>query len=522
MANPNPSPKDPRISSVLEPREGFYVVVVRMSSQLAKDYPDDPWLTDISEIGLATKDSSKYPDYKLVDVQEIKGTTDHYWIFQKFPGPLWYTRINGTSSLVPAKFKRFVSMVESRQDVVPTTEPDQIAGDLISSTVKDQDETGKAIKVNITEVLVEGDPLEGQLFATWGTNTTWEALVADGTPADNEFGIKSSTVTPLGNGKSIKSTERYPDDIDGDGVVALLYAEEHDEATNAIIEIEKRLVDASRASTIAAGLRTAGYYSENKPIDTKHTINISAKIRELPATQTWNETAGIKLPNILTEVGVIWDSNVEGGSDASGVDNISTIVIEEYSWTVQASARAQGFVTGRPYTKVKSGITGNADVQVVRTFHFGPPAGIIAARSFQSVYGYITINGEQKNSSLKSFKSGIGDVNTTSGSSGSGSADSKLVLHQFGPVEYVTGLTLQHLGDPPSATDQFVAVGGSTPSGGLYPAAVVGITVTGSATLEIPDSTTPLTTGETYILKVIVRPWRLGYWIKEVYTATVP
>ena len=73
MAKPEPPPVITRVVDVKDPGGEFYSVYVRMPSHLASKFPDKPWGTAITDIGLATKDTVKFEGYTLV---EIDGVSD--------------------------------------------------------------------------------------------------------------------------------------------------------------------------------------------------------------------------------------------------------------------------------------------------------------------------------------------------------------------------------------------------------------------------------------------------------------
>lgn len=524
--------KVPIIEEVLEPSTGHYIVQVRMPIGLVADFPNEPWGTLISDIGLPRREWIDYDGYELVDIKRLGGDTeDLYWIFEKLPGPLWSTIKRGVTSLIPSKFRRFITLSESRGTVDPATLPDAPTGDLIMSQVGQEDNTGRAEKTNLSQTYTTADPLEGQLTDTWGVNTTQESISTEGDAVTSGFGVKQATQRPTGDGLSVHTVENYPADSDEDGIIASLYEEEHDEATGAVISIGKHLVDASQASTIAAALRGSGYgslaggnYVETRAQDKWHSITIAARITGAPTTQTWNETAGISLPNKLTEIAVVWNSDINTSGSSNGVDSISAIIDEELTWRCSAQGQASGYVEGRPVAKVTAGISGNADVQVTRTFHSSPPAVSVSAHQFKPVYGYVTIQGDQLNVVQSSFKSGFADINTASGGGTKYRNDSKIVLQRIGPVEHELGVnpTPVDYGDSKSESQTVTVTSGSTPSAGIIPTVSFTATVTGSVSVELPSSSTPLLSGATYVSRVVVRPWRFGYWVKEVYTVTVP
>lgn len=517
----------PRIVDIFSPSDNQHLVAVRVPIEMASQYPDKPWLTPLSDLGIATKNNEKFADYVWVDAERVSDSPHIVWYFQKLPGAIWTTTAKEAPDLTPAKFKRFVTKIKTEQEVEPDTLPDEITGDLESSVVAQQPNTGKATKTNVTEEVDENvDPLEGQLTDTWGVNTTEEQLVVDGTAVESGFGVKASRVSPLGNGKSVKETENYPavdDPVNAPYVIYTLTEEDTDPLTKVPITIKKSLVDAAQAETLSAAMRAAGWFTEIRAVDKWHSILISQNLSAAIAgvTQTWTETSNISLPDVLTEIGVIWDGDADGSAGAAGVNNIPTIISEGYRWSVEAEANATAVITGRPYTKIERGYSGPAEVTVVRTFHAAPPADTIEPYDFGEVYGTLTIYGAQKNAVAKASESGVGDVSLGEQVLERYHKDNNMAIHFFGPLVH-NDVTLTETGDPKSQPSEYEATGGSTPDGGFYPTATANASVEGSATLELPTSGTPLASGETFVAGVDVSYYKLGYWVKEVRTAKVP
>ena len=222
MAVPDPLFSTPRIMKVLEPSAGQYEVIVRMDPTMASNFPDKPFGTAISAIGLAGKDSDKYPDYTLVSIEPAdKGAKDHYWIFQKLGGPEWTTTSNSKESLTPQKYRGQTVVVKTEQEVAPNTTPTTLAGNLVSSVVTQTPNTGKAVLTDITETITENViPLAGEEYGDIVTKSVSEVLVVDGTPADTGLNVISSVVQPIGNGKSVKQTKTakggWPDPVENE------------------------------------------------------------------------------------------------------------------------------------------------------------------------------------------------------------------------------------------------------------------------------------------------------------------
>jgi hypothetical protein len=367
---------------------------------------------------------------------------------------------------------------------------------------------------------VSGPERLGKQTGQWGIEETEAQNVDNSTDVDYGFGVKSGAIVPISKEQSERRTERFPEDSDGDGIIYTLNAQEQDETTNAVISIEKSLVDASRADLIAASKRSGGFYVEVQPLDKWHSITIASKITGAPNNESWVETGNINLPNKLLEVGIIWDSNFTQSAGTAGLNNISEIIANEISWSTQAECSITGKVVGVFYTKVKNGYSGAAQLSVQRTFHPFAPTNAISIHKFEPVYGTVTVISQSATNSSVGTSSGVGDINTNSSGANRFNNDYGLSINQFGPVEHTNPALIQK-GDPRTITQSVTASSGSTPSG-PYPVATAAISLTGVANLELPTSSTPLNSGQTYVFNVDVKPWRLGWWVREVYTATVP
>tara|TARA_R110000850_G_scaffold154639_2_gene278111 strand:+ start:516 stop:2108 length:1593 start_codon:yes stop_codon:yes gene_type:complete len=530
MAKPEPPPVITRVVDVKDPGGEFYSVYVRMPSHLASKFPDKPWGTAITDIGLATKDTVKFEGYTLVEIDGVSDrragdSPDLFWIFEKLSGPIWTTATNNRENKLPPKFRESITATKTKQDVDPGTAPTTLTGDLVASIVERQDNTGRSVKTEVTEVINDVPPLEGQHTGTWGIEGTTEKVVTEGDTTPSGFLTKESIVVPLGDGKSIESTSTYPA-VAAPNVVYTLLEEETDQITAIPVYIKKSLVNASAASALAAVDRTALWFPEIKALDKWHSILISAKLDDsiLDFKQNWIETGNIQLPNVLTEVGVIWDSNEKGDFGSTGAEDIKEIIRDKLEWKVRAEANATGVVQGKPYTMVSAGYRGPARVSVERTFVYGPPSSLDASvqpYDFGEVYGTLTVHGEQETVAAQAAKGGKGKISLAFATSTRRHSDGNMSIQQFGPIVH-NGVSLTELGDPSTVNASYFASGGSTPSRGFYPTATAQVEATGSATLKLPASGIPLTSGKTYLLNVKMSPYRLGYWVIEKYTATVP
>jgi hypothetical protein len=438
----------------------------------------------------------------------------------------------GQGSLTPAKFKRQVTTIQTATQVsldalyvddIPS--PDALSGDEVQITHKKINDF-RYEKIIEEELIEATDLLEGQKTDTWGINTTEEQVVVDQSPVDSGFGINASQVAPLGNGKSIKLTERYP--VAESDIIYKLESQRTDSSTKIVLDIDKELVNASAAKSLAATRRSTGWYTELQPLDKWHTIMLSTKVdmSTLPASESWYETTNINHPNELQEVGVIWDIDKDFNNGTSGTNDNNYIELEEVSWSVAAEASVTGAITGRPYTKIKSGKQGAAEVHVERRYFNGPPTDIIIPYSFQPVYGQILIKGMQGTTQARGTQSGIGTNRIDNGLFYKSNYDGDLAIHNFGPFVH-SNPALTILGDSGSESPEIsnytsTASTGTLPGTGYYPAVAATLNIFGDVSLQLPASSPILTSGQQYISHVEIKEWGFNVWIREVYTVTVP
>jgi hypothetical protein len=135
-------------------------------------------------------------------------------VYATLPGPPIVTRSIGSINLTPEKYRRLVRTVETNQPVAADyTFPDGLTGDEVQITL--QQETIAEARLKIIEEIIETDedPLISGETGEFGNLVITEEVVDEGTePLTGEL-IQSSKVTALGNGKSIRITVRYPDDL---------------------------------------------------------------------------------------------------------------------------------------------------------------------------------------------------------------------------------------------------------------------------------------------------------------------
>ena len=310
MALPDPPFISPRIFKVIEPATGQYEVVVKMDTSLASKFPEKPFGTAITEIGLAVKDSSKYPDYVLVAIEPAdKGGKDHLWVFQKLSGPIWPATTRSRDNLTPQKFRGDVVVVKTEQEVDPATEPSAMTGDLVSSSVQRVPNTGKSVLTEITETIGIEGPFIGQVaYEQRQMADVTEQLVADGTPADSGLYVVSSRVNTNGDGNSVKETVTVPSDP---GWVEHQEVEWKDDINGHVVRTEQYVDPAEgdtpdpRASYRIINQDRSLKITEEVPTDALENYHLEYPVR-----------ISLDLPRVLKSVAVVWnESYAEGDND---------------------------------------------------------------------------------------------------------------------------------------------------------------------------------------------------------------
>lgn len=506
--------EDPLVGQLFDPKAAIMDVTEQL---VAEETPADTGV-NISQSAVGALGNG----YAIKETQTARrrntdGTTETGW-------PIGQTKEIGNESLIPAKFRsQVVTAVTKEQlelaagDVDDIPDPPAPTGDEV--LVRHQKVNDWRVeKTTVTEVIdEEAGPMIGELTDTWGINTTSEEVVPEGSAVDSGFGVKSSRVTPIGGDKSIKETENFPESP------ATLYGLEIDETTKIEVEIEKSLVSADTAVADARTKIDAGWCAEVQPIDKWHSILICSRIPDdFDGTeQTWKETQNISLPNELTEIGIIWDDDGDSNASFVELDNITLIEGSKLPWKVSAEAAAVASVVGRPYVLVKDGFSGAAEVTVTREFSKEPFTDVIEAHIFRPVRATITIKGMTVNHQGNSRKQGTGAINTGAAKNFRGNKDTNLTIIQVGPFEH-NGITSLTETGTKTRTETASAWAGSTPGGGIFPSVDALAVAEGTATLGMPVSSIPLQPGDTFIRNVSVSPWRLGYWVREIYEAKIP
>lgn len=219
----------------------------------------------------------------------------------------------GQKDLTPEKYKRLITTNTVRK-IVGTSYvfPSSLSGDEAEITL--QWDTIERARLRITEEVIESDDslLTGQDFDQWGTLTITETVVSEGAARDSGFLVKTSSVTPFGNGKAIKITISYPANL----ADLRLHGQTHNKKWDVVIPYVERIIPAGTE----IGLERA----EITPIDVERSLvreyDYDELIRVLDSyIKPFPASVDLDLPKVLHGISVVWDTTLgEGDSSETG------------------------------------------------------------------------------------------------------------------------------------------------------------------------------------------------------------
>lgn len=281
-----------------------------------------------SDTGLNITSSIVTPLGNGKAIKNTKAVTGITW-----PNPVEHIKGKTRDNLIPQKFRNFVTTETktTKFGTMPTTIT--LATDEVSKIAKK--ETPDRVEVRTTtEVLDEAtQPLLGsQLFFQFGGGiaTSSESLVNDGVGADSGFLVLSSSVSPLGNGKSIKETVTSNDEY------AELRGQKYDSTYNIDIPFKRQVIPANSTVTGADVSPLDKWKSQKEVVDIEELqIQFLGIHTVMPTRQT------VQLPNVLEEAKVSAIrtlSNGDGmqiGESSGGSTDSSLAVSADLFWTIK-------------------------------------------------------------------------------------------------------------------------------------------------------------------------------------------
>jgi len=322
--------------------------------------------------------------------------------------------------------------------------------------------------------------------------------------------------------------------LDADEAFPTLTDISNDDEWGLAITIDKTIVDPAAAiPAITAG--SVGEV-ERTALDRWASLQLMSKISldALPATRTIYGARSYDLPNILEEVGVLWEVNGSAGANAEGVIHVSDFDAggegENTSWSVTCSTSAGVTVVGAPYAKIRRGKNGLYKSKLVRTLEvltadvIGDTSVLTGNAIWDAVFGEVIVTSTGGQQQFNSGFSGRGNWAAQS----VGGFQQRLTVgaarYDFGPVIYTETPSLVTITPTTGLTATAFATGGSKPGGGSYPSTWAAVTASVTPTLKLPVSTTPPPASGTWLLiEWDSRPWRFGrIWVTEKLYVQIP
>lgn len=379
---------------------------------------------------------------------------------------------------------------------------------VITETTFEPDANSALLKRVVKTYAVTGPSRAGQQTGTWGVETVTSQTVTAGTAATNTAQTKDGKIQALNAVHSEAATVLLP--AASENIFGTLLDQDHDAATGIITDIEKSLVVAAQAATLATAKRTAGWFTELQGQTVgRQTLMISSKVRtdSLPADEEFRDHESVSLPDKLIKVEIRWNKNMGAGGGVTlylDEDEVGT------GGSVNVSASAS--ISGALDIRVQNGFSGKTRADVVRKFLTSVPTSFLPYNIEPSI-GTVTIFerstkvGYNKNEQLRT--QGIGG--DASVSSGSRTASIGPVLSNSIALTGTTPDTAQSLS--PAASNAFVAAlsGDAT------------ATAEGTAVLHMPASSpTVIASGALVSRFQRVSKWRLGIWVVEQVSVYAP
>lgn len=416
--------------------------------------------------GKAIKITVQYPS-NLFDLQKVKKSL-------------------GQPSLIPEKYRRLIRTVETEKPVpVDYDFPLGLTGD--QTFIEFAQKTITEARLRILEEVINSssDPLSGGETNEYGELIIYESIVNEGTAIDTGFLVLRSRTTPLGNGKAIKITVKYPEDLADieikDSVV--------DEKEGIVIAVARKIVTAGTAG----GVDVDGTYREVRGQDIWRSIQIASKLDldSLPGPVTRPGSRRIALPDVLKSISGIYGKNTTLSEGISGGANPG----------VTESVHA--VLDGSILVKVTNGFRGMAKAAITRQFFNGVPSDgatpdpTIIKPSVGTIY--LHTKGQGKSLSLQG-----GDTPNIHSSS---EAIVRARSETIGPV--LTG----------DLTDDLV-IDSTTVTG-----TQIGLTAAASGLVDYEiDVSTPeiINSGDEITEESNVEKWRFNIYVLEFAIVTVP
>jgi hypothetical protein len=224
----------------------------------------------------------------------------------------------GIDSLIPAKYRRLIRTVTTEQPVpVDYTFPDGLTGN--QTEIEFQQLTITQARLSITEEIINTDEtgLIGGDTDQYGELIIIEEIVDEGTKPLTGFLYKKSEVTALGNGKAIRITVKYPDDI----ADIRLHDQDHDRQLNIVIPKTRRL--APEGTEIGLPNREIRALDRYRAEITEPDFAALEAVLEDFFTVTPG-TANIQLPDVLLSIKFSVDSSQTDGFGEDAGSNSTT------------------------------------------------------------------------------------------------------------------------------------------------------------------------------------------------------
>jgi hypothetical protein len=411
---------------------------------------------------------------------------------------------------IPMKFKVASPPVKSSKVIAGVVDQTDVWLDPSDMDASAEQVTAFKKKVSKSSMVPQNITLTGYQTGTWGMETVTESLLSTApTSPTGANGTKELSVDPLGDGRVVQKTILY-------GTGTTLTEIRTDETTGIRITMDKTIVD----PTSALPTLTSQQRVDRQPIDKWNTIQIVSSLdtNSVPKTaETWNSVVHYSFPDVLLEAGAFYKTSSGGGGGSSGVN--TTNAPADFRWDLSAKSNSAFDIRPEVYLKKKKGHNGPVNVVVTRNYLTSPPATTQTVTLIEPVYATIVVSGYGTSNSSMVSSSGIGTTAYVTSASSDSQLSSYVQVSEVGPFVWDSNTVFTTISVNPTGTGD-----GNTGTGTATSEYLSGVAGSGAATaaIFIPDSSAPLTAGNTLVIDAHVEKWRFGVWIQEIVTATYP
>lgn len=262
------------------------------------------------------------------------------------------TIVGNDSSLLPAKYRKFVRRVITKQPVNLDEPVGTLSGDEIYRALIQDDNTRERQQIITTEELVAVEAMVGAGFFEESVYFRIEESAVDaGTAADSGLNIIDSQVEEVESGKSIKRTliaQKWNGSEFVDGWPDLSGSKINDEVGKSVTFTEQMVTPpADPAADDNIEYQPINEFRSLKRVETVPTVSLESYLQIFPTR------SNISVPDVLQSLEVVWNGQSGEGSFASNWDGFASGESYSISGSEGGNAESSASLQGELLVNIK-------------------------------------------------------------------------------------------------------------------------------------------------------------------------